>query len=338
MKRLFQRQGRGRGHPRRELECLYCGKIELVEARDEGLFTRHGCGACRARGAGSQHHADLAALFRQMLVRHQLKHVTGPDYPCSWPDLARRFERLAGLVAASAPRPAPHPCEHCYWRAEGPEGTLRCALHLTPDSCGQVAVPGERPAIAEAQQAFRALPTPAIERPRRRRRPAPEQVRLGELARDLLANLPPDEAREFLAYIASHSRRDEHGERYWCDCCAEHEDATADSAWHPGAAGEHVYVYTDLGYQVLCPECFGNQASVRCGRCGLFFDRYSEGETLVVDALGYASLFCFACAYPLLYGLDDFSADAREEILAEIKRHGWRLLEDLPDDPEPEPL
>ena len=39
-------------------------------------------------------------------------------------------------------------------------------------------------------------------------------------------------------------------------------------------------------------------------------------------------------AYPLLYGLDDFSADAREEVQAEIKQHGWRLLEDIPDDVE----
>ena len=75
-------------------------------------------------------------------------------------------------------------------------------------------------------------------------------------------------------------------------------------------------------------------ASVRCGRCGLFFDRYSEGETLVLDGLGYAALFCFACAYPLLYGLDDFSTEAREEVAGEIARHGWRLLQDLPDEIE----
>ena len=59
-----------------------------------------------------------------------------------------------------------------------------------------------------------------------------------------------------------------------------------------------------------------------------------SGRPPVVDALGYASLFCFACAYPLLYGLDDFSAEAREEVTTEITRHGWRLLEDLPDDDE----
>jgi hypothetical protein len=124
------------------------------------------------------------------------------------------------------------------------------------------------------------------------------------------------------------------GDEYWCDCCAEHEDADHESGWHAGAAGDHVYVYTDMGHQVLCPTCFGNQASVRCGRCGMFFDRYNEGETLVVDAMGYASLFCFACAYPLLYGLDDFSAPAREEVSQEIARHGWRLLEHLPDEAE----
>src|SRR5579885_1838117 len=78
----------------------------------------------------------------------------------------------------------------------------------------------------------------------------------------------------------------------------------------------------------------GTRARVRCGRCGLFFDRYNEGETLVVDGLGYASLFCFACAYPLLYGLDDFSAEARDEVASEIERHGWRLLRDLPDEVE----
>ena len=90
----------------------------------------------------------------------------------------------------------------------------------------------------------------------------------------------------------------------------------------------------DRSGQLLCPTCFGNQASVRCGRCGLFFDRYNEGETLVVDNLGYAWLFCFACAYPLLYGLHDFSTEAREEVAAEINKHGWRLLRDLPDEVE----
>jgi len=266
-------------------------------------------------------------------VRHQLRHVTGPDRPCSWPELVRRFERLAKLSADLRPQAAPHPCATCYWRAED-EGVVRCALELERVECGAVAVAGERPAVDEAHQAFRALPAPPTTRPRRRRRPPPEPVRLGELARDLLSNLPPDEARELLAYIASHSRHEDGTERYWCDCCAEHEDAEPDGGWHPGAAGEHVYVYTDLGHQVLCPACFGNQASVRCGRCGLFFDRYSEGETLVADTLGYASLFCFACAYPLLYGLDDFSAEAREEVTSELNRHGWRLLEDLPDEAE----
>jgi hypothetical protein len=157
-------------------------------------------------------------------------------------------------------------------------------------------------------------------------------VKLGELARDLLANLPPDETRELLAYVASHARRDERGERYWCDCCAEHEDPDPDGGWHAGSAGDHVYVFTDLGYQVLCPTCFGTQSSVRCGRCGLFFDRFTEGETLVADGLGYAALFCFACAYPLLYGLDDFSTEGREEVAGEISRHGWRLLQDLPEE------
>jgi hypothetical protein len=333
MKRLFQRQGRGRGHQRRELECLYCGRLELVEAREERLYTLRGCSNCRLRGAPVPQGQELANVFRQMLVRHQLRHVTGPDRPCAWPELVGRFERLAAAAAEALPQPAPHPCTACYWRAEDDTGEVRCALDLDPTECGAVAVPGERPAVAEAQEAFRALPIPPSPRPRRRR-PPPEQVRLGELTRDLLATLPPDEARELLVYIASHSRRTEEGERYWCDCCAEHEDAGPDTAWHPGSAGEHAYVYTDLGYQVLCPTCFNNQASVRCGRCGLFFDRYNEGETLVVDALGYASLFCFACAYPLLYGLDDFSPEAREEVLAEIKRHGWRLLEDLPDETE----
>jgi hypothetical protein len=334
MKRLFQRQGRGRGHQRRELECLYCGKLELVDAHDEGSYTLQGCRACRARGEPAPGGSELAAIFRQMVVRHQLRHVTGPDQPCAWPELVRRFERLAIAAADAAPRAAPHPCGACYWRAEGTEGAVRCALELDRERCGTAAVPGERGAVAEAMEAFRALPEAPSARPRRRRRVAPEQARLGELARDLLANQSPDEARELLAYVASHTRRDESGERYWCDCCAEHEDIEPDEAWHAGTAGEHVYVYTDLGYQVLCTNCFNNQASVRCGRCGLFFDRYNEGETLVVDALGYASLFCFACAYPLLYGLDDFSADGRDEVLAEIKRQGWRLLDDLPDDAE----
>ena len=334
MRRLFQRQGRGRGHQRRELECLYCGKLELVEGREEGLYNLRGCSGCRARGGAELQRDGLATVFRQMLVRHQLRHVTGPDRPCAWPELVRRFERLAAATAEQRPAPAPHPCAACYWRAEEGEESIRCALELDRMECGTVAATGERPAIDEAQQAFRALPAPPSPRPRRRRRAAPDQVRLGELARDLLANLPPDEAREFLAYIASHGRRDEEGEVYWCDCCAEHEDAEPDAGWYPGAAGDHVYVYTDLGYQVLCTSCFSNQASVRCGRCGLFFDRRGEGETLVVDALGYASLFCFACAYPLLYGLDDFSAEAREEVTAEINTHGWRLLEDLPDEVE----
>jgi hypothetical protein len=332
MKRLFQRQGRGRGHQRRELECLYCGKIELVEAREEAAYTLRGCRTCRTRSETMPGGSDLAAVFRQMIVRHQLRHVTGPDRPCVWPELVRRFERLAAAAVAVQRRPAGVACAACYWRAEEPDGRVRCALELDRLECGSVALPGDRPAVDEAREAFSALPVPPSPRPRRRRRAAPEQVRLGELARDLLANLPPDEAREFLAYVASHGRRDETGERYWCDCCAEHEDAEPDGAWHPGAPGDHVYMYTDLGYQVLCPTCFGNQASVRCGRCGLFFDRYNEGETLVVDALGYASLFCFACAYPLLYGLDDFSPEAREEVAAEIRRHGWRLLEDLPED------
>ena len=334
MKRLFQRQGRGRGHQRRELECLYCGKLELVDARDEGAYTLRGCGDCRARGDVEPRLQPLAGVFRQMVVRHQLRHVTGPDRPCAWPELIRRFERLATAAVATQPAPVTHPCAACYWRAEDEQGVVRCALELERDECGSVAVAGERPAIEEAREAFRALPVTASPRPRRRRRAAPDQARLGELARDLLSNLPPDEARELLAYVASHSRREDGGERYWCDCCAEHEDAEPEDAWHAGAAGEHVYVYTDLGYQVLCGACFGNQASVRCGRCGLFFDRHNEGETLVVDALGYASMFCFACAYPLLYGLDDFSADAREEVQAEIKQHGWRLLEDIPDDVE----
>jgi hypothetical protein len=333
MKRLFQRQGRGRGHQRRELECLYCGKLELVDAREEAAYDRRGCTTCRGGGEAAAEGEALASVFRQMLVRHQLRHVTGPDRPCAWPELVRRFERLAAASAEARPQPAPHPCAACYWRTE--EGDVaHCALGLSRDSCGSTAVAGERPAVDEAQQAFRALPAPPSPRPRRRRRTAPDQVRLGDLARDLLGNLPPDEAREFLAYLSSHGRRDERGERYWCDCCAEHEDAEPDDGWHEGAAGDHVYVFTDLGYQVLCPACFGNQASVRCGRCGLFFDRYSEGETLVVDGLGYASLFCFACAYPLLYGLDDFSTEAREEVAAEINRHGWRLLRDLPDEVE----
>ena len=334
MKRLFQRQGHGRGHQRRELECLYCGKLELVEAHDEGAYTVTGCRDCRARADDDVRTQPLAGVFRQMVVRHQLRHVTGPDRPCAWPELVRRFERLATVRAAAEPREAPHLCAECYWRANGEGGPVRCALELDRARCGTVAVQGHRPAIDEAREAFRALPVTPSSRPRRRRRAAPEQARLGELARDLLANLPPDEARELLAYLASHTRRDPDGERYWCDCCAEHEDVEPDDGWHEGAAGDHVYVFTDLGYQVLCPACFGNQASVRCGRCGLFFDRYSEGETLVVDGLGYASLFCFACAYPLLYGLDDFSAEAREEVTEEISRHGWRLLEDLPDEVE----
>jgi hypothetical protein len=334
MKRLFQRQGRGRGHQRRELECLYCGKMELVEGRDEASYTLQGCRACRARGAPEQQGPELAAVFRQMVVRHQLRHVTGPDRPCAWPELVRRFERLALGSVAAQPRPVAHPCEACYWRAEESDGTIRCALELDRAECGAVALVGERPAVTEAEEAFHALPVAPSSRPRRRRRAAPDQVRLGELGKDLLGNLPPDEAREFLAYVASHSRRDEMGEHYWCDCCAEHEDAEPDDAWYPGAAGEHVYVYTDLGHQVLCTACFSNQASVRCGRCGLFFDRYNEGETLVSDALGYASLFCLACAYPLLYGLDDFSAESREEVAEEIKQHGWRLLDDLADESE----
>jgi hypothetical protein len=334
MKRLFQRQGRGRGHQRRELECLYCGKMELVDAREESAYTLRGCRACQGRGEATLGGAELAATFRQMIVRHQLRHVTGPDRPCAWPELVRRFERLAVAGAGEQPQPAPHPCEACYWRAEEADGVVGCALELDRAGCGMVAVVGERAAVAEALEAFRALPVAPSARPRRRRRAAPEQVRLGELARDLLSNLPPDEARELLAYVGSHSRSDETGEQYWCDCCADHEDIDPDDAWYPGSAGEHVYLYTDLGYQVLCPSCFGNQASVRCGRCGLFFDRFNEGETLVIDALGYASLFCFACAYPLLYGLDDFSAESRDEVAAEMKRHGWRLLEDLPDDGE----
>jgi hypothetical protein len=333
MKRLFQRQGRGRGHQRRELECLYCGKLELVDAREEAAYDRRGCTTCLGGGDALAQGDALAAIFRQMLVRHQLRHVTGPDRPCAWPELVRRFERLGVASAAAHPLPAPHPCGDCYWRAEETDG-VRCAVGLDRGACGAVAVVGERPAVDDAQQAFRALPAPPSPRPRRRRRAAPDQVRLGDLARDLLSNLPPDEAREFLAYVSSHVRRDERSERYWCDCCAEHEDAEPDGGWHPGAAGEHVYVFTDVGFQVLCAACFGNQASVRCGRCGLFFDRYSEGETLVLDGLGYAALFCFACAYPLLYGLDDFSTEAREEVAGEIARHGWRLLQDLPDEIE----
>jgi hypothetical protein len=211
---------------------------------------------------------------------------------------------------------------------------VRCALGLDREACGVVAVAAERAAIDEAQRAFRALPAAASPRLRRRRRPAPEQVQLGELARDLLGNLPGDEGREFLAYVAGHGRRAEHGDQFWCDCCAEHEESEAEGAWHDGTPGEHVYVYTDIGHQVLCDACFGNQASVRCGRCGMFFDRFNEGETLVADAMGYASLFCFACAYPLLYGLDDFNSAAREEVQREIAGHGWRVLEHLPDEPE----
>lgn len=331
MKRLFQRQGRGRGHQRRELECLYCGKLELVDLREEGAYTLAGCSGCRSGEERDLSGEGLAAVFRQMLVRHQLRHVTGPDRPCAWPELVRRFERLAAAAADLRPQPAPHPCAECYWRADDADDA-HCALELERTQCGGVALTGARPAVDEAHQAFRALPAPPSPRPRRRRRAAPDQVRLGELARDLLANLPPDEAREFVAYVASHGRHHDGGEQYWCDCCAEHEDAEPDNGWHAGGPGEHVYVYTDLGYQVLCGACFSNQASVRCGRCGLFFDRYNEGETLVVDGLGYASLFCFACAYPLLYGLDDFSTEAREEVKTELSRHGWRLLEDVPEE------
>src|SRR5919199_6959457 len=122
MKRLFQRQGRGRGHQRRELECLYCGKLELVDAREEGAYTLSGCGDCRARGDGEPRLQPLAGVFRQMVVRHQLRHVTGPDRPCAWPELVRRFERLATVRAAAEPREAPHLCAECYWRANGEGG------------------------------------------------------------------------------------------------------------------------------------------------------------------------------------------------------------------------
>src|SRR3954471_1487652 len=152
MKRLFQRQGRGRGHQRRELECLYCGKLELVDAREEAAFDRSGCSGCRGGAAATEHGEALGAVFRQMLVRHQLRHVTGPDRPCAWPELVRRFERLAAAAAEEQPAAAPHPCAACYWRTDEGEG-VRCALGLERTSCGNVAVPSDRAAVDEAQHA-----------------------------------------------------------------------------------------------------------------------------------------------------------------------------------------
>src|ERR687892_728812 len=115
MKRLFQRQGRGRGHQRRELECLYCGKLELVDAREEAAYDRRGCTTCGGGGEAPAEGEALASVFRQMLVRHQLRHVTGPDRPCAWPELVRRFERLTVAAAADLPEPAGPACAACYW-------------------------------------------------------------------------------------------------------------------------------------------------------------------------------------------------------------------------------
>src|SRR5215216_855184 len=148
MKRLFQRQSRGRGHQRRELECLYCGKLELVDAREEAAYDRRGCTTCRGGGDALAQGDALAATFRQMIVRHQLRHVTGPDRPCAWPELVRRFERLAVAGAGAQPQPAPHPCEACYWRAEEEaDGVVGCALELDRAGCGTLAVVGERAAV-----------------------------------------------------------------------------------------------------------------------------------------------------------------------------------------------
>ena len=129
MKRLFQRQGRGRGHQRRELECLYCGKLELVDAREEAAYDRRGCTTCprRRRCARAsrrpRRHLSPDARASSASTRH------GARPPGAWPELVRRFERL-GAAAPPPTRPAPHPCGDCYWRAEETDG-VRCASAST---------------------------------------------------------------------------------------------------------------------------------------------------------------------------------------------------------------